>query len=91
MIIGADGSEPVRAMVGTDPAGLVGMPDKAVSDWPRERLRRFSRFQKRAFLKAFGSEQMEQDESAPLPSRSTTRNEARAKVQWRTLSSTHAR
>lgn len=69
---------------------MAGMPNKAILDRSRERVSQFSRYQKRAFLKAFGSERMEQEESAPLRSRILPRNKRRAKIQW-TLSGLHTR
>lgn len=66
------------------------MPSNAIVSRTRERVNQFSRYQKRAFLKAFGSERMEHDESSAVPARTLSRSERRANIRW-TLSALHTR
>ena len=66
------------------------MPNKARAIRTRERVNQFSRYQKRAFLKAFGSEHMAQDESSAVRARTLPRSERRANIRW-TLSALHTR
>jgi hypothetical protein len=66
------------------------MPNKAISGRARERVNQFSRYQKRAFLKAFGSEQLERSESSAERASAMPRNERRTRIRW-TLTALHSR
>jgi hypothetical protein len=66
------------------------MRNKAISDRTRERVTQFSRYQKRAFLKAFGSERLDRKESSVVRASTLPRNERRAQIRW-TLSALHTR
>jgi hypothetical protein len=66
------------------------MRNKAISSRARERVNQFSRYQKRAFLRAFGSEQMDRNESSAVRVSTLPRNERRTRIRW-TLSALHTR
>jgi hypothetical protein len=66
------------------------MPNKAIPGRTRERVSQFSRYQKRAFLKAFGSEQLDRNESSAVRASTLPRKERRARIRW-TLSAIHSR
>ena len=66
------------------------MPNKSISDRTRERVTQFSRYQKRAFLKAFGSERLDRNEYSAVRASTLPRNERRARIRW-TLGALHTR
>jgi hypothetical protein len=66
------------------------MRNKALSGLTRERVNQFSRYQKRAFLKAFGSEQLDPSESSTVRASAPPRDERRARIRW-TLTALHSR
>ncbi|HYN64493.1 MAG TPA: hypothetical protein VES36_07810 [Candidatus Limnocylindrales bacterium] len=60
-----------------------GMRQRTISDRPKEQVNHYSRHQRYAFLKAFGSALLYRAESRALRLRGASRKDARAK-SWRT-------